>query len=400
MFEIFESFSVSDLLDIVFMTIVIYSALVLFKRTRGGFAVLGLFIFGAAYLIARQLDLTLTTTVFQGFFAIILLAVVILFQEEIKQFLEQLASRSLIQGRRLRRQGGSERKQVEILVNSVRTLAREKRGAIIVVRGKDPIARHIRGGIDLNGELSEELIGSIFTPSSPSHDGALIVEDDRVTAFSCYLPLSRNLRKLQRAGTRHAAALGLAEFSDALCLVISEEQGTISVARNGDIRSVRDKEELKATINSFYTEIHPTSETKQWKSFFKKSYKEMVIALLATLILWFFFVHEAKVDIKTYVVPVEYETVPSHLVVQKIDPAEVQVTFSGPRRAFWFVHENRIKVNLKFFSGGTGMFSKTVTRSDVSSPEGLVLESIEPNQVTVHIGEKDLSSPSQESPRQ
>lgn len=400
MVEVLESLGVSDLLDILFMTIVIYSALLLLKRTRGGFAVLGLFIFGAAYLIARQLDLTLTTTVFQGFFAIILLAVVILFQEEIKQFLEQLASRSLIQGRRLRRHDGLDRKQVGVLVDAAANLARQKTGALIVIRGKDPIARHIKGGIDLKGELSEELIGSIFTPSSPGHDGALIAEGNRVTAFSCYLPLSKNLRSLQRTGTRHAAALGLAELTDALCLVVSEERGTISVARHGVIHTVADSNELKTIVNSFYDEIHPTSETRQWKSFFKKSYKELATALGVTLVLWFFFVHEAKLDYQTYLVPVEYGSLHSNLSVQKIDPPEVEVTFSGPRRAFWFVHKNRIKINLKFFTERKGTFRKTITRSDVSSPEGLMLESIEPNQVSVKIEETSLLSPSQDSLRQ
>ncbi|MGH2567430.1 MAG: diadenylate cyclase [Bacteroidota bacterium] len=385
MLEIFESFSVSDLLDIVFMTVVIYSALVLFKRTRGGFAVLGLFIFGAAYLIARQLDLTLTTTVFQGFFAIILIAIVILFQEEIKHFLEQLASRSLIQSRRLRRQQRPVRKPVEVLVNTVKHLVHEKAGAIIVVRGKDPIERHLKGGIGVNGDLTEELIGSIFTPSSPGHDGAVVVEGDRVSSFACYLPLSGNLRKLQKAGTRHAAALGLAELTDALCLVVSEERGTISVAHAGSIRTVHDAEELLSALGAFYDEMHPTSEAKQWKSFFKKSYKELAIALAATVILWFFFVHEAKLDYKTYLLPVEYEGVGSGLSVRTIDPADVQVTFSGPRRSFWFVQRDRIKVNLKFFTEGKGTFRKTITRSDVLTPEGLMLESIEPNQVTVQI---------------
>ncbi|HLA69175.1 MAG TPA: diadenylate cyclase [Bacteroidota bacterium] len=385
MFEIFESVGVPDLLDILFMTIVIYSALVWFKRTRAGFAVLGLFIFGAVYLLARQLDLTLTTIVFQGFFAIILIAIVILFQEEIKHFLEQLASRSLIQGRRLKERFGVSKNRAQILVDSLNNLARQRIGAIIAVRGKDPISRHLNGGIALNGEVSEELIRSIFNPSAPGHDGAVVIEGDRVTVFSCYLPLSRDFQRFEKAGSRHAAALGLAELTDALCLVVSEERGTISVARGSRIRALRDAEELRAAIAAFYEETLPTSKAGKWKSFFKKSYRELAIAFGATVILWFFFVHATRIDYRTFTIPVE-PNIPQALEIHSMDPPEVQVTFSGTRRAFWFIGTDQIKISLKF--QGRGTFRKTITRSDISSPEGLVLENIEPNRIVVQIGGK------------
>jgi len=388
MLDAFNSIGLSDVLDILFMTAVIYSTLVWFRRTRGGFAVLGLFIFGAAYLIARQLDLTLTTTVFQGFFAIILIAVVILFQEEIKHFLEQLASRSILQGRKFRRQERPTRKPVEALVNSVKRLVHEKTGALIVVRGKDPIERHLKNGVTVNGDLTEELIGSIFMPSSPGHDGAIVIEGDRVASFACYLPLSGNLRKLQRAGTRHAAALGLAELTDALCLVVSEERGTISVAQHGTITTLNDADALRSVLNLFYDEMHPASEIGLWKNFFKKSYKELVIALGATVTLWFFFVHEAKVDYRTYLLPVSYENAPAGMEVERIEPAEIEVTFSGQRRAFWFVGNDQLNVNVKLLPESRGTVRKTITRSEIVSPEGLTLESVEPNQVAVHLRRK------------
>ncbi|HEX9830035.1 MAG TPA: diadenylate cyclase [Bacteroidota bacterium] len=388
MLDAFNSIGISDVLDILFMSAVIYSTLVWFRRTRGGFAVLGLFIFGAAYLIARQLDLTLTTTVFQGFFAIILIAVVILFQEEIKHFLEQLASRSILQGRKFRRQERPTRKPVEALVNSVKRLVHEKTGALIVVRGKDPIERHLKNGVTVNGDLTEELIGSIFMPSSPGHDGAIVIEGDRVASFACYLPLSGNLRKLQRAGTRHAAALGLAELTDALCLVVSEERGTISVAQHGTITTLNDADALRSVLNLFYDEMHPASEIGLWKNFFKKSYKELVIALGATVTLWFFFVHEAKVDYRTYLLPVSYENAPAGMEVERIEPAEIEVTFSGQRRAFWFVGNAQLNVNVKLLPESRGTVRKTITRSEIVSPEGLTLESVEPNQVAVHLRRK------------
>jgi diadenylate cyclase len=383
--NIIESIGISGFLDILCMSVIIYSLLVWLKRTKAAFAVMGMFIFGAAYLLARQLDLSLTIIVFQGFFAIILIAVVIIFQEEIKHFLEQLASRSLVTNFRLRKVFGAPRKETELLVNVARNFSREKTGAIIVIRGRDPIERHIEGGVQLNGEMSEALLGSIFMPKSPGHDGAVVIVGNQVTAFSCYLPLSKNLKKLPKAGTRHAAALGLAELTDALCLVISEERGTISVARNGEMKIVKDPVELMSILEGFYREITPSGEKKSWLSFFSRNYREKVIAVVVTCVLWFFFVHEARVDFRTYVVPLTFENLPPTLVVEEADPAEVEITYSGARRSFYFVDAKRISAEVNMFGVHAGAYRRTISRSDISTPEGLSIENIQPNQVVVHV---------------
>ena len=386
---ILESIGISGFLDILFMSVIIYSLLVWLKQTKAAFSVIGMFIFGAAYLLARQLDLSLTIIVFQGFFAIILIAVVIIFQEEIKHFLEQLASKSMITNFRLRKIFGAPRKEIEMLVNVARNFSREKIGAIIVIRGKDPIVRHIDGGVNLRGEVSEALLGSIFMPGSPGHDGAAVIVGDQVTAFSCYLPLSKNLKKLPKSGTRHAAALGLAERTDALCLVVSEEKGTISVARNGEMRHVKDPVELMSILEAFYKEITPAGEEKTWKTFFSRNYREKVIAVTVTAILWFFFVHEARIDFRTYTVPVKFENLPTQLAVDEADPSEVEITYSGHRRSFYFMSSDKIDVEVNLFGVRPGVYKRTITRSDVTAPEGLLIENIQPNQITVRVKKKE-----------
>jgi diadenylate cyclase len=153
--NIINEIGFSGFLDITFMSIIVYSILVWFKRTRTVFVVIGMFMLGGAYLLARQLELSLTTTVFEGFFAVIIIAVVVIFQEEIKHFLEQLASRSMVRNPRSKKIMPIARKEVDILVRTLSALARDHVGAIVVLRGKDPIVRHLIGGTDLDGELSE-----------------------------------------------------------------------------------------------------------------------------------------------------------------------------------------------------------------------------------------------------
>jgi diadenylate cyclase len=383
--DLIEEVGLSGFLDIAFMSLLIYTVLVWFKRTRAAFVVIGMSIIGVTYLLARQFNLALTTTVFQGFFAIILIAVIIIFQEEIKHFFEQVASRSSIRSFKARKSFQMPRREIEILASTVTALARERIGALIVIRGWDPIVRHLEGGENLNGELSEALLRSIFDPHSVGHDGAVIINGDRVTQFSCHLPLSKNLQKLRRVGTRHAAALGLAELTDALCLVVSEERGTVSAARNGDIQEINSTEALNSLLERFYDKIIPAQERKPWKDFFKRNYKEKVIAVTVTVILWFIFVRESKLDYRTYTIPVEYRNLPAQLIVAGIDPDKVEVTFSGPRRSFYFVDESDIKLYLKLFDVHSGQLKRAITKSNISVPEGLTLENIQPSEVIVDV---------------
>lgn len=384
---ILESIGISGFLDIAFMSIIIYTMLVWFKRTKAAFVVIGMFMFGGIYLLARQLDLSLTISVFQGFFAIILIAVVIIFQEEIKHFLEQLATHSMITNFHMRKILSGTQKETDILVNSLKSFARDSIGAIIVLRGKDPVVRHVNGGVNLNGEMSETLLGSIFLPGSPGHDGAVIIIGNRVTAFSCYLPLSKNIEKLRKTGTRHAAALGLSERTDALCIVVSEERGTVSVARNGVIKVIDNLDELSSILNAFYREITPIIESKSWRSFFSKNYREKVLAVLVTSLLWFFFVHEARIDYRTFLLPVQYENLPSHMVIQEEEPVEVEITLSGPRRAFYFFNRNRTNVSVNLAGIKKGIIKRTISRSDVTAPEGLLIENIQPSQILLHVND-------------
>lgn len=386
--SIVEEIGISGFIDIAVLTVLIYSILVWFKRTRTAFVVKGMVIMGGAYLLARQLGLELTTTIFQGFFAILLIAIVVFFQEEIKHFLEQVASRSSRWGLSGKPVVESRRDTIDAIVNAVTSLVREHWGGLIAIRGKDPIVRHLDGGFDLDGKVSEPLLRSLLDPHTPGHDGALILRDDRVTAFSCHLPLSKSVGKLRYHGTRHAAALGLAELTDALCIVISEEEGTISVAQGGSIQQVRDSVELNELLEGFYRRIAPATELNPWKEFFKRNYREKAAAVVITFVLWFFFVHESRVNYESFMVPLEYESIPSHVVMQESRPSEVEVTLSGPKRSFYFFNRSKIKATVKLFDAETGRNKIELTRSNFSIPDGFLLENIQPREVSVMISEK------------
>ncbi|OGR90126.1 MAG: hypothetical protein A3J74_02675 [Elusimicrobia bacterium RIFCSPHIGHO2_02_FULL_57_9] len=277
---------VADILDIVFVTVLIYAMLVWFKKTKTAFVAMGLLILTLIYTMARIMGMQMTVWIFQGFFAVMIVAIIVIFQEELRHIFERIAVWSLQGGSRL----NAAPRDVQILVRAAADFSRDKIGALIVLHGRDPLDRHIEGGWDLYGDLSEALLESIFDSHSLGHDGAVLVDNGRVTKFGCHLPLSKEVDKLLNLGTRHTAALGLSERCDAMSLVVSEEKGTISVARRGELRTIDDLHQLQDALERFFLEKSPHSEENLLLHFLKHNTREKAIAFAFSIILWLFFI--------------------------------------------------------------------------------------------------------------
>lgn len=386
----FRELGVAGIVDIAFMSMILYAVFIWFKKRRAFFVLAGIAIIGAIYLIAHQFKLVLTSFVLQSFFAVILVAIIIIFQEELKYFFEQVAVWSLNRKFRMKREVVVP-KAVDVLVHTLADLAQERIGALIVLKGKAPIDRHTNGGFDLNGDISVPLLKSIFDPHSVGHDGAVVVEGDRVVRFGCQLPLSREFSRSGRAGMRHAAAAGMSEVSDALCLVVSEETGRVSSASSGQLTTLGESAEigpLRNVLIKFYTDLQPPRRRHFLRDLFFKNYKEKFFAVLITLGLWYMVVHETRIVHETFVLPVEFTTPSSDLYVDSVEPKEVRVTFSGPRHAFQLLDPNEIRAVLKLYNYGEGTWSVTLSEANITTPADTVLEDIDPSMVLVEIEKK------------
>ena len=282
-----KAVTLADVMDMALVAVLIYALLVWFKRTKTAFVAIGLLVFMGVYTVARITNMFMTVWIFQGFFAIFIIAFVIIFQEELRSIFERIAVWSL--SGKLKAEAPPP-EQVEMLVRSLSDLARDKIGALVVLKGKDPLDRHVEGGWDLHGELSEALIKSIFDSHSLGHDGAVIIEGGRVSRFGAHLPLSREFGKITHLGTRHTAALGLSERCDALCLAVSEERGTISIARRGELECVTDLSEMQKRLEAFFLEIAPRPHESTLLHFWRHNTREKVIALGLSVLLWLFFI--------------------------------------------------------------------------------------------------------------
>jgi uncharacterized protein (TIGR00159 family) len=392
--DVVREVGISGLVDIAVMAVLIRALLVWLKRTkRAAAAVTGILIVAGVYLLARQFDLNLTAAVLHGFFAVFLVALVVIFQQELRYLFERVAQWSLDRGKR---QQGAPRSALEqrigILVRTLTDLARERWGAIIVLRGADPVVRHSEGGLSLNGDLSEAILKSVFDPHSLGHDGAVIVEGGVIRRFACHLPLSRNLAAVPGGGTRHAAALGLSERTDALCFVVSEERGTISVARHGELRPVA-LASLGELLARFYAESGPGLERRGWVAALRAHGRETLVAIGLALALWFVLVHESRVVLRTYRIPVDFGPAAPGLHVAERAPIEVEVAFSGPRKSFYFMRTQDVRMASKIWNLEAGRTTLSLGAADFVFPEGLTFESAWPRQVELRLGARGGPEP-------
>lgn len=378
----FLDIGILDLFDIFFVAVLFYTAIVWLKSTRAAFIVRGLFTLVAIYIVARQLDLQLTAWIFQGFFAIFLIMVVVIFQEELRQIFERIALWSL--GGKTSAPLRSE--TADILLRTLTDLARDKVGALVVVRGKAPIARHLSGGIESDSKLSEPILRSIFDPHSPGHDGAVIIEGDRIARFAAHLPLSKDVRQLADVGTRHSAALGLSELTDAFCIVVSEERGRISIARDGRLRPTENFLELAALLQEFLNDKYPSPERRRISiDLLRQNWLAKAAGLGLAIGLWYVFVPGSKNTEITYAVPVELRNLPQQLALERVQPAEVKATFTGPRRAFYLFDSRKLRVSVDASLAELGRRTFRLSDENIRHPPDLTLQGLEPSTLQISV---------------
>jgi hypothetical protein len=275
---------------------------------------------------------------------------------------------------------------VSILTQTLSDLARERIGALVVIAGGDSIARHIDGGVEVHGKLSEPLLKSVFDPHSMGHDGAMIIQGATVMALGVHLPLSRELETLGPRGTRHAAALGLSERTDALCIAVSEERGTISVARAGHLEVIESPHALGRRIEAFYEEVSPEQRSHPWQTFFLRNYREKLLALLIAATLWFALVYRTgEVIDRSVNVAVEHTPAPAGMTVLRLSPAVVSVDVLGPRRLLKALQPSDLRLQIDLTGVTEGVQMIPIHEAAFTLPEAVEITDMTPRQVMVNI---------------
>ncbi|MBC7194248.1 MAG: TIGR00159 family protein [Caldisericia bacterium] len=259
--DFFKSFNIWNylvsLLDILIITIILYFIISALQKTRVWQLIQGLVIFFIFVLIASRiasmLGLVALNYVLRGILSIggmLPVMIVVLFQPEIRKFMGSLGRRKIF-GESFEFFTGSEVNPIKIIdeiVKSVKYLSLNKIGALIVIKRRDNLNEVIETGIPIDSQVTSELISTIFYPNSPLHDGAVVIEEDRIVAARCLLPLSENEALEKELGTRHRAGVGITEVTDAISIIVSEETGIISISIEGKITRYLSVLELRGML--------------------------------------------------------------------------------------------------------------------------------------------------------
>lgn len=247
----FQTFKLVDLLDILIIAFLIYQLLGFVNRTRAGQLAKGALIVMAVYLVANILNMRTVTWLLNSLLQVGLLTLVVLFQPEIRRALERMGQTDQWAYRFFNKNRyndtslkGAWRSAIIAICDAAERFSETKTGALIVLERNTNLSEIVRTGTPVNSAVNLEVLGTIFYEGTPLHDGAAIIEDGRIKAAGCVLPLSNNLDLGKDMGTRHRACLGIAENSDAIAIVVSEETGIISMAKNGVLMRHFDRQTL------------------------------------------------------------------------------------------------------------------------------------------------------------
>ncbi len=239
-----SSLRLIDLLDVGIVAFIVYRILFLIKGTRAMQMLTGLGILGIGFYLSSMLELFTTHWLFSYFFDYLILIVIVLFQDDLRRALTHVGKNPFFSGA----SAEEEREMVDDIARAATRLAKERIGALIVIERETGLKNFIDTGSCLESRVKAELLYAIFVPTSPIHDGAVIVTGGRIAAAGCFLPLSKDPNIDKRYGTRHRAALGLTEDSDAIVVLVSEEAGEAHLVKNGKITTNLNEQELKQSL--------------------------------------------------------------------------------------------------------------------------------------------------------
>lgn len=379
----FGTLRLADVLDVAVVSVFVYAVISWVRRARSRFVLLGLAALVALYFAARLLRLYLTLFLFQVGLTVAVVTLVVIFQEDIRRAFERLATARLL---RQSRAHGEAPDLIAMVLRATATLARRRVGALLVFKGTEPLERHIQGGVMLEGRLSEPLLYSIFDPSSEGHDGAVVVQGGLVSRFAAHLPLSTSVSEETQRGTRHTAALGLSERSDALVVVVSEERGTLSVAHMGRLTEVASSGELGARLTEFFDRISPDKTGKISRTAFGRNWATKLISVAIACAAWFVVLgRQAESSARTVMVPIVYKGLPSGLWIEEPPAREAAATVSGSAGALEQLDTGSLVVSIDVSTVVPGQQKLPIGEGHVNLPPGVELSSMKPSTVELTV---------------
>jgi uncharacterized protein (TIGR00159 family) len=382
----FQALRWQDVLDILLNSYILFRFYVLFRGTNVLRVLFGLACIWFAQRLALSMGLIVSSWVSQGITAAAALIVVVIFRNEIRAVLQTKNIKAIL--------WDLPQKEVttpiEVISDSVFEMASRRIGALIVLPGKEELEEQVQHGVDWRGHISKEMIISIFWPDNPVHDGAAVISGNRVREVGCILPLSKREDLPSHYGTRHRAALGLAESTDALVVVVSEERGKVTVAKDGLLQPVYHPAELERRIRNHFGVF-----LKGRPGIINESLEIVLASVLSvffTLGIWMS-ITQGLDTLASFDVPVEYMNRKTNQEIIKASDDSVELQISATRSLIRTVDPDQLRVRVDLSKAVIGRNSFVLTRENVTLPPGVILKNLEPERIDVTLDvlvEKEL----------
>jgi diadenylate cyclase len=383
----FSNISPREILDILVVSFAIYIVILFVKQTKSYFVVLVSIILILLSMISQNLNLPLTRSILQPISTLTFIIIAIVFQREIRRFFRWIIfgkHHVFTKVKQISKNASAE------IAEALLIMAERKIGAILVFSGRQDLEEMLEGGQNLNGEITKELILSIFDTSSPGHDGAIVIENNLIKQFGVHLPLARNYDGYRKAGTRHRAGTGITEDTDAIALIVSEERGKISLAQNGKINILENEEKLRKKLRELTGE-NEDKASSFWHYFLFNNLFSKIIAVVLATTLWFGIVVQSGIIKKDVTIPLSFQLLPTTYEIEsQKNKLQVSVTIMGKNTDLNSFDPSKLeaKVDAKDLKPGEQIIQ--VTPQMINLPSYLSVVEIEPETLKINIKEKEL----------
>ena len=269
-----------DILEIVIIAYAFYHIIIWIKDTRAWTLLKGMILLGLIFVVAVVLEMNVVLWVFKNAMVVGIMALVVIFQPELRNALEQLGRKNILgsltsfDNQKAKNERYSER-SIQAIIKAVYDMGKVKTGALIVIEQDMMLDEYVRTGINVDGIVTSQLLINIFEHNTPLHDGAVIIRGNRVVAATCYLPLSDNVNLSKELGTRHRAGVGISEVTDSMTIIVSEETGAVSVAVGGELIRDIDEHSLRNKLEYLRKRTIDVKSFKIWRGRIKNEGKNI-----------------------------------------------------------------------------------------------------------------------------
>ncbi len=375
-----------SVLDVLLVAYLFYQCSLWVRGSRALLAAGGLAVIGVIAFLARWSGLILSGWLFQSMWAVIWLILIIVFQPELRQILERFSLLELIWGRRSTTLPGETLAEV---TEAVFELARERIGALIVLPQVDPLDLYLHDGVHVDALISRAVIRALFQPPAPTHDGAVIIRGARIEQAACFLPMTTTAGLPAAYGARHRAAIGLTEQCDALCLLVSEEQGTVALARQGILESFPNPLRLRQGLEHIVPTIPDDTPALLWywrRLTYRLGAKAFAFGI--ALGLWIAVAGQQSTEM-ALTVPIEYQRIAGGTELRGDIPTDVTIRLRGSQLALSALRASSVRLRVSLEQAREGLNYMTLTARHLDLPPGLELTDMRPAFLAIEVRKKE-----------